>query len=432
MSRYINVNPQDLLDTKVSEYMPQSYRHFGIGALRKQPLFTQQTIRDMEVDPRVKFGLSLIKGPLLSKAKFRVTSDNDEVRKFVIKLINSFWLNGAMQALKAVEWGFSGSEVLYREDEKNGQITYKGLKDFDSSSVRVVTNNGNRVGILIDHFLTTKMQQGKAVYLGGPKGFHHVHARQFNPHYGRSRLFGAHIPYNEIWQDGGYRDIRQMWFYKNAFEGGTLYHPRKMYELPDGRRVHAQDYAQEMIEKKRTGAVWTLPNDTDNSGKREWEHIPAKGNTIPAGLFEYYRSLREEILEAMGIPYEVIEASGNEGFGSSSGREIPETAFYSILQEQLNWLIFDFVEQIARPLVQINAALGRLPYDTFDVLSYPLDANPEELEFTENRGSENSDQKQQQAESNSKIQSSNSDVEKNVGSQNSDSKENSDSLAVAI
>ena len=382
----VYVNPNDLLTTQVADYLPStSRRSFGIDTY-KQPLFTQHTIERMEIDPRVKFGLSLIKGPMISKAKFKVESDSEEVKEYVIKMINSFWGNGAIQALKAVEWGHSGSEVLYKHDEKNGQIVYCGLKDFQSKSVKIVTRNGERVGLLIKDFMTMNMQSGKAVYLGGPKAFHHVHNREIHPFYGRSRLYGAHIPWNEIWSQGGYRDIRRMWFYKNAFSGGILYHPDKIYRAPDGRQIHAQDHAQEMIEKMKTGAVWTLPNDTDNNGNRQWELKEPKGNTIPAGLFTYGDSLRIEILEAMGIPYEVIESSGNEGFGSSSGRAIPETAFYSILQEELNWLIHDFVEQIIRPMLQVNAALGLIQYDTFDVLSYPLMANPEDVDFADKDG----------------------------------------------
>ena len=380
----VYVNPNDLLKTHLPEYLP-SNTHQGLfnNTTYRQPVFTHYTIHEMCMDPRVQFGLSLIKGPMISKAKFKVESENEEVRKFVINLINQFWTNGAVQALKAVEWGHSGSEVLYKRDEKTNQITYCGLKDFQSQSVKVVTKDGRRVGLLIKDFLTSDMKTGKAVYLGGPKAFHHVHSRENHPFYGRSRFYGAHIPWNEIWSQGGFRDIRRLWFYKNAFQGGILYHPNKNYVLPDGRNIHSQDWAQEMIERMKTGAVWTLPNTTDNKGQREWELKEPKGNTIPAGLFTYGDSLRIEILEAMGIPYEVIEASGNEGFGSSSGREIPETAFYSILQEELNWLVYDFVEQICRPMVQINAALGLLPYDTFDVLSYPLMAKPEEVDFVD-------------------------------------------------
>jgi len=390
----VYINPNDLLKTQVPEYVPSTARRWVGISTYKQPIFTAQTIEQMEIDPRVKFGLSLIKGPMISKAKFKVTSESEDVRQLVIKMINEFWKNGAIQALKAVEWGHSGSEVLYKKDEKTGHIVYAGLKDFQSSSVKIVTNNGKRVGLLIKDFMTMTMQSGRAVYLGGPKAFHHVHNREIHPFYGRSRLYGAHIPWNEIWSQGGFRDIRRMWFYKNAFSGGTIYHPNKMAMTPDGRTVHTQDWAQEMIEKQKAGAVWALPNDVDKFGNRAWEVKDAKGNTIPAGLFTYGDSLRIEILEAMGIPYEVIEASGNEGFGSSSGREIPETAFYSILQEELNWLIYDFTEQVVRPMVQINAALGLINYDTFDVLSYPLMANPEEIDFVDKDGDGVEDSKQ--------------------------------------
>jgi hypothetical protein len=375
------VDPNQLLRTHVPEYIPNTYTGYW-AYNRMRPLFTQFTVREMLIDPRVIFGLWLIKGPILSKAKFSVESDNEDVREHVVDMINEFWLNGAVQALKAIEWGYSGNEVLYKIHEKTGRIVYNGLKDFEPPSVKVITKGGSRVGILVDDFQTVSMTPGKAVYLGGPKAFHHVHWRHLHPYYGRSRLVGSHIPWNEQWSEGGYRDIRRMWFYRNAFEGGTLYAPRGKVKTQEGVIKSYQDIAQEILDRKRTGQTMVLPNDVDQrSGQRKWEYKEPKGNTIPSGLFEYGESLRIEILEAMGIPYEVIEASGNEGFGSSSGREIPETAFYAILQEELNWLIYDFVEQVVRPSVQINSALGLMPYDTFKVLAYPIDSSPEEMEY---------------------------------------------------
>jgi len=376
----ITVNPNNLLKTQVPDYVPNSGPSY-YGYYQRRPLFTQWVIREMLVDPRVLFGLWLIKGPMLSKAKFTVESKNEDVKNFVVKTINKFWQNGASKALKSIEWGYSGSEVLYERDEDTRQIIYKGLKDFESSSVKIVTKNGERTGILIDNFTTVKMTPGRQVYLGGPKAFHTVHWKQYHPHYGRSRLVAAHIPWEETWSEGGYRDIRRMWFHKNAFEGGIMYHPQGSVELPDGRIVSYKDIAQEIIEKKRSGAVMTLPSETNARGDRLWEYQEPKGNTIPAGLFEYGGSLRIEILEGMGIPYEVIESSGNEGFGSSSGRAIPETAFYSILQELLNDIIVDFNEQVIKPGVQINAALGLLPYATYEILPHPLDADAEEKDY---------------------------------------------------
>lgn len=366
---YVDVN--DLLTTQVQEYIPSTFLGYG-GYQRQRPPFTMFTINEMLLDPRIIFGLWLIKGPMLTKGKFSCISDNGEVQQFVESQLRKFWLNGAVQTLKAIEWGYSGSEILYKQDEKTGRIMYDGLKDFESCNVRVVTKNGCRTGLLIDKFMTVNMGVGKAVYLGGPKALHHIHWRQFHPYYGRSRLIGVHVPWNEVWSEGGYRDVRRLWFYKNAFEGGTIYHPQGFVRLPNGQLKAYQNIAQEIIEKKRTGGVMALPSETDARGNKKWEYDPAKGNTIPAGLFDYGNSLRIEILEAMGIPYEVIESSGNEGFGSSSGRAVPETAFYSILQEELQWLVHDFVEQCVRPLVQINANLGYLPYDTFEVEVHPL------------------------------------------------------------
>lgn len=374
-NRTLRVDPHQLLKTHVKEYLPGAYQsYWTVNA--KRPVFTQFSVREMLFDPRVNFGLWLIKGPMLSMAEFEVECDNEEVRQFAVDHLNNFWLNGAVQALKAIEWGYSGAEVLYDREEETGRIVYAGLKDFDPPSVKVVTKDGRRTGILIQHFMTTTMSPGKAVYLGGPKCFHHVHWRHVHPYYGLSRLYSAHIPWNEMWSEGGYRDIRRMWFYKNAFEGGILYHPAGYIRDPQGRLIHYQDLAQELIEKKRTGATLTLPSEFHQQGNmRKWEYEPPQGNTIPAGLFDYGDSLRIEILEAMGIPYEVIEASGNEGFGSSSGRQIPETAFYSILQEELNWLLYDYVEQIVKPNIQINAHLGLLPYAPIKVTAFSLNSS---------------------------------------------------------
>ena len=380
----IKVDPNELLKTQVPDYVPSNFSMFYGGMYNRQrPFFTQWIVREMIIDPRVMFGLWLIKGPMLSKAKFAVECETEEVKNHVVELINEFWQKGAGQALKALEWGYSGSEVLYKQDEKTGRIMYSGLKDFDSPSVKIVTKNGARTGILIDNFTTIKMEPGKAVYLGGPKCFHHIHWRHFHPWYGKSRLIGAHIPWNETWCEGGYRDIRRLWFYQNAFEGGIMYHPQGSVRYPDGSTRNFKQIAQEIVEKRRSGAVMALPSTTDAQGNRQWEYESPKGNTIPAGLFDYGDSLRIEILEAMGIPYEVIESSGNEGFGSSTGRAIPETAFYAIMQEELNWLICDYVDQIVRPNVQINAALGLLPYDTFKVMAHALDSDPNAMEYDE-------------------------------------------------
>ena len=179
----VMVNPSDLLKIKVPDYVPSS--HVGIGLFnRRRPILTNYMIREMIRAPRVKFGLKLIKGPLLSKAKLTVESKNEETRQFVVDTYNQFWKNGAVQALKALEWGFSGHEVLYKLQEKTQRIVYNGLKPFESPSVRVVTKDGQKVGILVYQYNTVNMSPNRPVYLGGPKSFLHVYDRHEHPYYG--------------------------------------------------------------------------------------------------------------------------------------------------------------------------------------------------------------------------------------------------------
>lgn len=335
-----------------ADYVPQGY---GGGWLhsRNRPIFSHSVIREMLTDPRVIFGLWLIKGPILTNARFKVNCDDEEMKKFVISNLTRFWKNSAARALKAIEWGYSGSEVIYRMRE--GRVHFDILKDLDSMDIRVVTHEGGVVGISVNNVPDPKGQTSTRhkLYLGGPKKLYHIHWRERHPFYGLSRLYGAHVPWWEQWSDGGYRDIRRLWFHKNAFEGGTMYHPPGTAKLQSGQIVSNKDLAREMIEKKRTGGVLTLPNVTTGDGQLSWQYIEPTAHAIPGGLMEYGESLKRELFEGMGIPPEVFE-SPNSGFGSATGRQVPEEAFFSVLQECLQWLASDFDQQVLRPVTGLN------------------------------------------------------------------------------
>lgn len=331
---------------------------------QNRPVFRPFVIREMLTDPRIVFGLWLIKGPILSNAKFTVNSESAEIQSYVEKTLTAFWRTSAPRVLKGIEWGYSGCEVLYEEEE--GYIQFVRCKDFDSPDVQIVSNEGDLAGLLV------KSNEGGRIFLGGPKALHFVHLREKHPWYGQSRLFGAHVPWWEKWSDGGYRDIRRLWFYKNSFEGGTMYHPSGTVRLKTGDIVSNKDLARDIIEKKRSGAVITLPNTPsgDGANQRAWEYIPPEPIPVPQGLLEYGQALDTEILEGLGIPSEVIQAAGETGFGSSSGRQIPQLAFFSVLQEILQALISDVDEQIIRPLVDLN--FDEPPTSIYEVYPEPL------------------------------------------------------------
>lgn len=330
------------------DYVPSMYwgRYY---TLRKAPPFSLSVALEMLTDPRITLGMWLIKGPILSKTRFYVDCDNQDVKEFLKTQITRFWRMSSVKAMKAVEWGYGCSEALYRY--QNGLIHFDTLKDLHSLDCRAVTQYGKLIGATVRN---VPNQPGKRkVTIEGARCLWTVHAREVHQWYGQSRLFGAYLPWLELWTEGGVRDTRRLYFHKYAFTGPIGYHPTAGVTLADGTQVSNRDFMREMLEKFKTGAIMTFPNTLNaQTGKYAWDVIPPVVNPPPEQIMEYIRDLRTELLEGLGIPPEVIESIG--GTSGWSGKAIPMEAFYSILQDIVNWISHDLQRQILRPLVDIN------------------------------------------------------------------------------
>lgn len=400
----VDVSEEELLRSPITEdYTP--WGTWGglsfVGFINhNRPPFTVWTIREMLCDPRVTFGLWLIKGPIIAKTKFEIETSRPEVEEFLQKNLKRFWMNSVSRVMKALEWGYSGSEVLYRYNSEDGRIHFDTVKDIESIDLRPVTVDSTICGFAIRNVETSdsttldneypKTEEMKTKtgdfkkYLGFPKCLYHLHSRERNAWFGLSRLFGAHVPWWEQWSSDGYRQLRRLWFMKNAFEGGVMYHPMSTIATKQGP-MPARDYARELIEKKRSGGTLTLPNTPGPDGQgKAWEYIPPQGNPVPAGLLDYGQLLRDEVLEGMGIPPEVIQSGGETGFGSSSGRQVPQMAFYSVLQELAQWLVYDFDTQVLRYLVQMNFGDVQYEIKVLDLMEEKVETDPNDPFQNEN------------------------------------------------
>jgi len=326
------------------------------------------TIESMLLDPRVVFGLWLIKGPIQTYTKFfsqedadnpainesivsqnlvfsyKVTCENSEVEEYILKQLRRFWETGLSKALSALEWGYSGSQVMYKQDSK-GQIHFDNLFKYKPTKIRPVSRQGGITGL----FLRDRNQ-----YIPIPKAFWHVHGREHNHFTGRSRLKGPHVPWHELWSIGGARDIRRLWYYKNSYDSGTLRYPEgSQTDEVCNIRLNSE-VAAEIITNKLTGGFLVLTNKKDSGGKDyAWSYEPPSANITPQGLMEYPKDLKTEILEGMGIPPEVIESQGSSGFGSATGRKVPYMAFIASLTPLVTNVIGDFDTQILSNLVQL-------------------------------------------------------------------------------
>lgn len=340
-----SLKQERLLATVTRDYLPTGY-HSGFFHLHRLPPFTVFTVGAMLMDPRIVFGLWLIKGPILAQARFKIECDDSAVKDFIIKNVTRFWSTGAGRALKGLEWGYSCSEVLYKHRD-DGLIYYDDIKDLHSTDCRALTDGGELIGARIRN-----IPGHSRVTIAGPKLLWHTHQREYHPFYGRSRLYGAYYPWVETWTDGGFRDVRRLFFHKYAFDGGVMYHPQGTTKLEDSGAVIAyKDLARELIEKKKTGGTLTLPSLFDGAGNRLWEHVQPNVSSPPIAIMEYGADLKTEILEGMGIPPEVA-AMGETG--AYAGRLVPQQAFYASLQEIVRYLIEDFARQCLDYLIEVN------------------------------------------------------------------------------
>lgn len=367
------------------------YPLYEPGVDHNRPPFTAYRIRDMMRDPRIRFGLGLIKGPIHSETMFLtkaesqdpavaqmvveleldfpyvIDSGDQEIDTYIAHVLTRFWSNGVMKALSAVEWGFSSMEVIYKQDA-DGLLDYQDVRLLPHGAVRTCTLGDRICGVVVDRAASHNMITNPAVrdddhtpgesYIGIPKAFYHIHQRERNPIYGESRLYNCYAPWWEIWSRGGSRDIRRTWFFTHAYDGGTMYYKPGSTRISDGQVKQNQDIALELLRTLRTGGYRVFPNEIDpNTSRPYWVYEPPSGNATPTGMMEYHYSLTSEELEGMGIPPEVVESSGG-GLGASSGRKIPEQAFRSTLRQSADFLIYDFDKQVLDALLYFRYGPG--------------------------------------------------------------------------
>lgn len=344
-------------------YSPHWYQVYDARYSHHFPLFSSLTIRAMLRDPRIRFGLWLIKGPVITYTKFfseeesespeihnaivelnyqfpyAVIHEDKEIEKYILNQLNRFWTVGAIRALSALEWGFSGSQVLYKKDSK-GRLCFDNLIPYNThpEELQCLTKNEGIVGF--------RRRHSDSNYVPIGKGLWHIQNRDRHSYYGESRLLGAHIPWHETWMLGGARDIRRTWFFRNSYDSGEMYYPEGNSTSATGQTIPNEEIAAAMMEAKRTGSHALFPSTRDLAGKQLWEFNGPVANATPQGLMEYVDALRDEELEGIGIPPEVIRSEGNNGLGSATGRMVPYMAFIASLTPVGSDLIQDFRSQV--------------------------------------------------------------------------------------
>lgn len=334
----------------------RGYRHIapfhGVSLDYNMPIFSRYYVPAMQRDPHLSFGMWILRGPIISKTKYNVISDNPQVKLFVERQLKRFYMGGLSQILEAMDWGWNGSEVIYKFNKKLGLMEYDSIKFVHSLNSKPVIKNGCYIGMKVSGVKPKKSSRESQIFIPSIKSLWTVHQKRSHRWFGESRYKGAFIPWYETWQPKGFRAIRHMALYKYAFDGGVLKYPYPgaIQDEVSGQSIPNVRIAQQLLDMREAGAGLALPSSNTEYGG--WDYDPPSAPGIPETLFTYGYDLRDEKWEGLGVPPEIAK---QEATGSFAGRRVPQQAFYAGVQEIADEFIPDaFKTQCLDWLVSLN------------------------------------------------------------------------------
>ncbi|MCC7422527.1 MAG: hypothetical protein IT428_19785 [Planctomycetaceae bacterium] len=353
----------DLFVVKSGEYRPQPRDRARWSEMRL-PLFTIRSAERMLFDEQVTLGLGMKIAPLL-KPKFEIVGRPDLV-KFAGETLRKLWTHAVPQILDAKVYSRAGGEMIYRLDPDDRYVKFHKYRQFDPNDFTILTKRGEKWGLRLRSAIGGTGSDEQPVEdhrrpaespldLVGLKSFVYVHRRKNGSWDGRSDLEGCYDAWVEKTARGGAKDIRKLWFYKNAFGGGILFHPPGNYTDPRDptKSIPWSDIARQAAEMAQTGAVMTFPFSFDSQGnvQKDWEYVPPQINGSASEILNYGDRLDTAIMRGLGIPDDVSTAVGT---GSFAGRTIPLMTFFLSQNVDLRSLVTEIKEQVLDPLVWIN------------------------------------------------------------------------------
>lgn len=370
----------ELFQVKTADYRPPiDSRVFFID--QGLPPFTLRTAYAMLEDSQVKLGTAIRIAPLLLP-RIRLTGD-PQIVQFVRETLTDIWQRDIQDIISGLWYGVAGGELVYKQDQRTGQVRLKNFKPMYPGDLTLLHNGNKPVGLKITpggaarNLGTSSYRDSVGTQdsvLRGMKSFVFINRPLFGEWLGRSDLSGAYNPWLEKADWKGAKHSRKLWFYKNAFGGGIIFHPPGTYDhvLPDGttRRIPYRDLARQAITQAENGAVYAFEMVLHPETKEPlWKIEPPTINGDGTGLIEYVKELDLEIMRGLGIPDDVV--SQDSGTGSFAGRTIPLQAFFLSMTTTLREIFDAIREQIVDPLVRLN--FGKGAEDRYDVQAVLVD-----------------------------------------------------------
>ncbi len=327
------------------------------------PPFQLQTAELMRFDPQLRIGLGARNGLLLA-AQVQVTSDDERVVEWVSQQWDRLWSRHGQAMLRAKLYGFLPFEVKLKV---RSQGNFRGL--IEAQSLRERLPRHARLLTLDDQLCGFRWKGGPAAEqtLLAPQALVCTYGAEFDNHYGVSLLERAYPAWYEKYSDGGVKQTLRMRMVKDSYLGDILWYPAdRKVETQDGRSISWRDVAREVVENRTSGGALTLPMVYDHDGRRLVDYTPPRDTGNATAIFQWKRDNDLELLKALEVPPEIIEASAS-GSGYS-GRWIPFTVAVSAVQSEFTELVECVDRDVLRPLARLNFG----PQTEFEIRPRPL------------------------------------------------------------
>lgn len=383
VDRFENRVVSDQSVLSLAQYLTGQRRSLWFTTINELPPFTFQTIRAMLFEPSIVMGLAMREAPICN-AEFGyrdgnkwvqgVYAANEEVARFVYKMLHRLWTYEVHKAVTAQVWGWSGGEIVWqlKNDEEFGRkmVTFDQLEPARSEDISVLKSKGEGVvGISVSN--TRSLDNRSKVRLEMPKkGWFVNHKPEPGEPFGVSCLLGAYSPYADKWFNGGANDVRRLVMHKDAYAGMKIGFPRGAtpVELEDGttQRIPNQEIARKITENAKSGAPITYPLEYDEQNREKWKIEDAKTTVVPTHVLEYPKDLDIQMMRGMEIPDEVLIS---EMTGAWQGKKVPMLAFYGNLRKFGLQILRQVIHSAIEPAILMNFGKAH----DFEVTLLPFD-----------------------------------------------------------
>lgn len=347
-------------------YRPPPVYSYNMQFLPGVPPFTINVVDAMRHDYQVKLSMSMKTVPIM-KPQFALAGD-PEVVAFIEETMRKIWTGHITDITEAMWYTRFGAEIVYTRDRKTNLAKFDKMMPFHPRDFRILTREREAVGIRIvsswGSFVsadpTTSVMN--SVHMNGdsagyamfaPKCMVYIHGKKFGSFEGISEFEGAYEPWMEKVREGGAISSRSLWFYKNAFDSGAIYHPPGVWTDPQsGLQIPYRDLALKMVESLRNGGGFAIENQLDSNGQPTWRLERAVVNPGGDVLLQYIDHLDHKIVLGTGIPDDVIQQTS--GTGSYAGRTIPFIAFLESGTPTVREIVKVVKDQCLLPLAVMN------------------------------------------------------------------------------